>query len=110
MNIYKSEKASEEINTTGFSFFINKDGCSETSFIEESLINSKPVAEERAKGEYLANSYHTTTVMFKTFWREDIRMNKIIELEGFGVYIIDRIEEDIEEIKSEMTVYAKRYD
>lgn len=76
--------------------------------VSDQLLNTESLAEERAKSEFLKNSYKHKQVTFQTY-RTDIVKNQTISIYGIP-YLVKSISTSINERSIKTTIRAVRYE
>jgi hypothetical protein len=88
-------------------FEIDKDN-SGTIKISEPLLSDRYKAEERARAEFLINSYASIDIEFKTY-RSDIGLNDILNINGLP-YLVKGISASVDKEKIIFGYLCRRYE
>lgn len=98
---------SVEVPLEEFSFQI-ENGNTGSMVISDPLLETLPLAQERALSEFLKNSYEIREVNFKTY-RTDIKIGDIINVKGLP-YKVKGIYSSINRTSIVNTIKAVRYE
>lgn len=88
--------------------FVLENGMDGVISVSDELLDTQESAEERAKSEFLQNSYKKKEVQFDTY-RTDLEKNDIIIVEGLK-FIIKNIQVIIDKVAMVSTIRAIRYE
>jgi hypothetical protein len=88
-------------------FEIDKDNTG-TIKISEPLLSDEYIAEERARAEFLINSYASIDIEFKTY-RSDIELNDILNIQGLP-YLVKGISARVDKEKIVFGYLCRRYE
>lgn len=97
----------EETPLSEWKFQISNGNTGEV-LISDALLDSEELATERAKSEFIKNSYKHITINFSTY-RTDFDLNMIINIYGLP-YIIKSINTHVDEASITTNIGAVRYE
>lgn len=81
----------------------------DTVNISDEFIQDFDSALERAEYEFLMQTYSNDLIAFDTYYTDDITLNKVIEIAGYGNFVVRKIRVYVESVKVKMAITAVRY-
>lgn len=102
------DKSSLQKDIKKWDFLFNGNNSGINTVIVEELLDSKDRASERAKSEFLKNSYAKREISFSTI-RTDLQLNEVINVKGLP-YIIKNLTTKCDVTKIVVQVKAIRYE
>ena len=80
----------------------------ENIFVDDELLTTTAVTEERANAIFLEQSYIHTTISVDIYHRDNLNINDVVELDDVN-YIVIGIDDNVEGAVSQIGITLKRW-